>query len=152
MTTSSRLRALLSASAALLLPGVIHAQGATPAASANASGKEYVLARKSSFETPPASQRNPFWPIGWTPTATGPAEAPALDVQAEDFRVTSTSVDFPPLAVINGRTYGVGEQVPITGHPGETVTVRQILDGMVVLDYRGHPLKAISGLSPRAAR
>ncbi len=136
--------AALGAGAAFLLPALVHAQGVAPAHAPNASGKEYVLAHRSSFDAPAGSPRNPFWPIGWVPTAAPRAQEAQLDVQSDAFRVTTTSVDYPPLAVINGRTYGVGEQVPVAGHTGAFVVVRQILDGVVVLDYRGHELRASS--------
>jgi hypothetical protein len=138
--------ALLGAAAALLVPGSVRAQGTAPG---NVSGKEYVLARRSSFDAPPTAARNPFWPIGWSPTAAPKAQEAQLDVQADAFRLTTTSVDYPPLAVINGRTYGVGEQVPVAGHPGAFVVVRQILDGVAVLDYQGHQLRVVSGAAAR---
>ena len=142
---SSPLGFLLVAAATLAVSGRAQAQAA------NVSGKEYVLAHKSTFDAPVAvGQRNPFWPIGWVPGPVGPSAAPVLDVQADAFRVTSISVDYPALAVINGRTYGVGEQVPVTAHPGESVTVRQILDGVVILDYRGHALRATNGPAGRS--
>lgn len=140
LPASAHLPVFLAASLALTLPGRVHAQGA--AAAANPSAKEYVLARKSSFE-PATSSRNPFWPIGWTPAPVVASEA-IVDVQATEFKVTSTSIDYPALAVINGRTYGIGEQVPVAAHPGQFVTVKQVLDGAVVLDYHGHALRATS--------
>jgi hypothetical protein len=127
------------------------AQAQTSAPLGNSSGKEYVLARRSSFDaSASATARNPFWPIGWVPSTTVTrVETVLLDVQADAFRVTATSVDYPALAVINGRTYGVGEQVPVAGHPGASVTVRQILDGVVVMDYLGHELRATNGPANR---
>ena len=143
MTAPSLCRlAFLGAATALIVPGLLHAQADT---AAGASGKEYVLSHRSSFDAPPATARNPFWPIGWVPTASQKTQTVLLDVQADAFRVTATSVDYPPLAVINGRTYGVGEQVPVGSHPGAFVVVRRILDGVVVLDYQGHELRASSG-------
>ena len=146
MITLASLRrcTLVSAAVALFSPILAHAQASSPTPAANNSGKEYVLTRRSSFDAPPGAPRNPFWPIGWVPSAPKTQEA-AIDVQADAFRVTTTSLDFPPLAVINNRTYGVGEQVPVAGHPGTFVGVRQILDGVVVLDYHGHELRANSG-------
>jgi hypothetical protein len=144
-----RLACLGAGAVFLALPALVHAQAAAPAANANASGKEYVLARRSSFDAPAGAARNPFWPIGWVPSAPK-TEAVLIDVQADAFRITTTSVDYPPLAVINGRTYGVGEQVPVAGHPGAYVTVRQILDGVVVLDYHGHELRATSGAASKS--
>lgn len=119
------------------------------APTAKPSGKEYALAHASSFNAMPAGSRNPFWPIGWVPSA--PVAAPvamtqqAVDVKAENFVVTSISVDAPALAVINGRTYGVGDRIPVSAaDPRETVTVKQIRDGEVVFDYRGRELRSTS--------
>ncbi len=112
------------------------------------SGKEYVLKNASSFTPPPVDSRNPFWPIGWVPTAvvaTTAVVAPVVDVKAEQFTVTSISVDYPPLAVINGQTKGVGERVPVPGTQ-EFVTVRKISDGMVVLEHKGHDLNVVPSL------
>jgi hypothetical protein len=134
----------------LLVPELARAQATAPLG--NTSGKEYVLSRRSSFDAPATTSRNPFWPIGWVPsTAVSRVEAAVIDVQADAFRVTATSVDYPPLAVINGRTYGVGEQVPVASHAGAFVTVRQIQDGVVLLDYQGHELRATNGPAGRGA-
>ena len=54
-----------------------HARAQAPAAAtphpdnAKVSGKEYVLTHASTFQAPPNGARNPFWPIGWTPSAPG---------------------------------------------------------------------------------
>lgn len=138
--------------AAAILSGMLamisltaQAQGTPAGAPAKTSEKDYVLVHKSSYSSP-STTRNPFWPIGWTPSA--PVAAPeavvaAPTVRAEDFTVTSVSMDFPPLAVINKRTYGVNDRILINGavKGGEFVTVRQITDGVVVLDHRGTLLR-----------
>ena len=136
----------LALAAALAAAGTARAQTA-PAAPAKNSGKEYALAHSSSFDAPPNGTRNPFWPIGWTPSVVlAPTQAAAqLDVKAENFVVTTISVDYPPLAIVNGRNYGVGDQIPVTADKREFVTVKQILDGVVVLDYRGHELRSMTG-------
>ena len=129
---------------ALAAPAVLRAQ--TPAVP-KTSGKEYVLAHQSSFDAPPASARNPFWPIGWVPTAAVPTAvaAVALNVKAEDFVVTTISVDAPALAVINGKTRAVGDRIPVSADSQDFVTVKQILDGVVVLDYHGRELRSRNG-------
>ncbi len=140
--------------ATLTLAGTVLGQTA-PAAPAKASGKELALGHGSSFNTPPTGTRNPFWPIGWTPSAVvAPAQTAVqqADVKAEQFVVTTISVDYPPLAIINGKSYGVGEQIPVTADRRVFVTVRQILDGVVVLDYQGHELRAMTGTSPMTRR
>ena len=129
-------------------PAASHAQDSAPANPplARNSGKEYVLVHASSFNAPPANARNPFWPIGWVPTA-GPAKVAAatLNVSAADFNVTTISVDYPALAVINGKTRAVGDQIPVGPTGTDFVLVKQILDGVVVLDYHGHELRATNG-------
>ena len=117
---------------------------APAAASGRTSGKDYVLKNVSSFTAPSTDSRNPFWPIGWAPTAALPttAAAPVLDVKAEQFTVTSISVDSgEALAVINGQIKAVGDRVPVpggaAGAPQEFVIVKKIADGMVVLDPQG---------------
>jgi hypothetical protein len=134
----------------LAVPAIAAAQGDA----SNVSGKDYVLTHKSSFKPAPSSVvRNPFWPIGWTPTASaGGSTAPITDVQASDFVVTTTSLDYPSLAVINGRTYGVGDRVPVAAHPGEFAIVTQILDGAVNLTFHGAPLHSTAGTPALSAR
>ena len=125
---------------ALAAPAVLRAQSPTLP---KASGKEYVLTHQSSFDAPPASARNPFWPIGWVPTA--PVQTAAvvtLNVKPEDFVVTTISVDAPALAVVNGKTRAVGDQIPVSADSRDFVTVKQILDGGVVLDYHGREMRS----------
>ena len=152
MTTASLFRACLAAGGlTLAAAGGVRAQSPAPAptphpANAKVSGKEYVLTHTSNFQPQPSTQRNPFWPIGWVPSAALPTAAvQQLDVRAEQFVVTSISVDYPALAVINGKTRGVGDHIPVSADNREFVLVKQILDGQVVLDYHGHELRAFSG-------
>lgn len=136
--------------ATLTLAGSAFGQTA-PATPAKTSGKEVMPGHTSSFDAPPSGARNPFWPIGWTPSAVAAPTQTAVqqaDVKAEQFVVTTISVDYPPLAIINGKSYGVGEQIPVTADRRVFVTVKQILDGVVVLDYQGHELRAMTGTAP----
>ncbi len=122
---------------------------------AKSSGKEYALAHSSSFDAPPGGARNPFWPIGWTPTmvaGTAQTTAQQIDVKPEQFVVTTISVDYPPLAIINGRSYAVGDQIPVTADKRVFVTVKQILDGVVVLDYQGHELRSTTSAGGMARK
>ena len=156
MNPVSLFRAGLAAGGlSLAFAGGVRAQAPSPAgtphaANAKVSGKEYVLTHTSTFQAPPNGQRNPFWPIGWTPSAPVAAAVvqQQLDVRAEQFVVTSISVDYPPLAVINGKTREVGDHIPISADNKEFVLVKKILDGQVVLDYRGHELRVMSGKPP----
>jgi hypothetical protein len=128
-----------------IVPVAARAEGDAKNAPKKTSEKDYVLVHQSSYSSP-STPRNPFWPIGWTPSA--PQAAPeavvaAPTVRAEDFSVSSVSMDYPPLAVINKRTYGVGDRITLAGAApgGEFVTVKQITDGVVVLDHRGTLLR-----------
>ncbi len=141
---------------ALSAAGHVRAQApaATPLpANTKVSGKEYVLAHTSSFQPQPNGQRNPFWPIGWVPTAVvASVAAPVLvDVRPEQFVVTSVSLDAPALAVINGKTRGVGDRIPVSADSKDFVVVKQILDGEVVLDYHGRELRSSSAV-PRTRK
>ena len=147
--SARRALAVAAALVACAAPAALHAQGTA----ARVSGKEYTLAHTSSFDAPPATARNPFWPIGWVPSAVVATQAVALNVRAEDFVVTTISMDAPALAVINGKTRGVGDQIPVSADGREIVTVKAILDGVVVLDYHGHELRSRNdGGGPRKAR
>lgn len=114
---------------------------AAPAAAPAETPAAATAAPRSSFNAPaegsPAA-RNPFVPIGYVrPVAVVKEIVQIPTVTADQFVVTSYSLEPPPLAVINGRTYGVGERVPVDKDGKEFVTVRQIRDGSVVLDHRG---------------
>ncbi len=129
------------------VPRPAAAQGAAAAAApSKVSGKEYVLTKSSSFEAPAGNARNPFWPIGWVPGPAVAEQGPVLvyDVKPEDFTLTTTSVDYPPLAIINGKSYAVGDAVPVSGNQ-EIVKVKKILDGVVLLDHRGRELRVVAG-------
>src|SRR3954464_7687817 len=97
----------------------------------------------------------PFWPIGWTPTAkntSGHSElsSSGFELKPEQFLVTSILVGSQSLAVINGRTYGEGENLrsPRMRNPdgtlakgasgpafpaGVKIRVQRISDGEVTL-------------------
>ena len=141
----------------LAAPLAAQAQGAEKSTPAKTSEKDYVLVHKSSYVSS-GTQRNPFWPIGWVPSAPKVQEAAVVvpTVRAEDFVVTSISLDFPPLAVVNKHTYGVGDRIPVGAATltagGEFVTVRQISDGVVVLDHRGALLRCTTNTPTPAVR
>ena len=147
MIASSCRRHLLPTYAVAAFCATLLAARANAQAPASVSGKEYALKNVSSFNAPPTESRNPFWPIGWVPTAPVPVAAqnvaPVVEVRADQFTVTSISVDAPALAVINGQTRGVGERILVPGGAAGAqtfVTVKKITDGMVTLDYKGKEL------------
>ncbi|HEV7405509.1 MAG TPA: hypothetical protein VGO11_21370 [Chthoniobacteraceae bacterium] len=115
----------------------------------------YHLKNQSTFEVAPGA-RAPFWPIGWrptnAPTTQNEAPAPVVVITPEQFAVTSISVGSYSFALIDGRTYGVGDYLraarpvkPAAGAPaaaastgpalppGVRVRVIRILDGQVIL-------------------
>ena len=152
MISSSCRRHALPKYAAVAFFATLLAARAGAQAPANVSGKEYTLKNTSSFNAPPVDARNPFWPIGWVPAAPVPVAAqtaaPVVEVRADQFTVTSISVDAPALAVINGQTRGIGERILVPGGAAGAqtfVTVKKITDGMVTLDYKGKELVVTPG-------
>lgn len=138
---------LRAVSVALLLlapAAVARAEGPTP-------GKEYVLAHKSVYGVA-EGERNPFWPIGFKPSAPTPdaPQAPVAEalpeVRPEMFVVTTISMEqSTPLAVINGRTHGIGDRLPVDASGREFVVVRRIVDGAVFFDFHGQTIKSVPG-------
>ena len=122
---------------------------APPAAAAAATPKpaaqgDFAVKSRSSFSTAGDAVRNPFLPIGYVRPA-GPVKVEVVaDVRPEQFVVTSTLLDVPALAVINGKSYEVGNRIPVDATGREFVTVKQIGDGFVVLDHRGRALRCVS--------
>jgi len=97
------------------------------------------LKNKSSF-TMDGSGRNPFWPIGWKPTArtqtttehTGP------DILPSAFVVSSITLDQGArFAIINGKAMQEGQQFGLQlGNQTYQLTVKAIEDGRVILARR----------------
>ncbi len=136
----------LGATAIAVLGWALPASAQAPApATKTLPGKEYKLTRRSAF-TGLEGVRNPFWPIGWVPTAAIPsAPQEALpEVSADSFVVTSISLDGQPLAVINGRTYGVGDRIPVNATGTEAVAVSKIVDGAVFFTFHGREIRSLS--------
>lgn len=126
--------------------------GAARAASAEGeASKEYVLKHRSEYAVADDA-RNPFWPIGFKPVPAAPnapqgpvVEAPP-EVRPEMFVVTTISLEKDaPLAVINGRTHGIGDRLPVDSSGREFVTVRKITDGAVFFEYHGQTIKSAAG-------
>lgn len=80
--------------------------------------------------------RDPFWPIGWTRGSAKSETAVAEpEIRAEDFTVTAILLASPALAVINGREYGEGQFIPISGGAVKA-QIAAILDGRVLIRYK----------------
>lgn len=123
---------LVTLGALLMAPQVYSADEAVP---------PYQLKNRSSFNV--KSNRSPFWPVGWKPTLKKVAEDPVekWKIAPEYFTVTSVLLSNPPLATINGRSYGEGEMLPVV-YAGEhiKVVVKAIRDGGVWLDQSGYQI------------
>jgi hypothetical protein len=97
---------------------------------------------KSSFDLE-ANNRNPFWPIGFKPTAHVTTEASAdhdsgVDIPVTAFNLTSITIDRGArFAIINGRIMEEGQQFGLQmGTHTYQITLRSIQDGRVILDRR----------------
>jgi hypothetical protein len=82
--------------------------------------------------------RNPFWPIGWKPTAkisNSNVENAATKIPANAFVVSSITLDAGAhFAIINGRVIGEGQQFGLQlGNQLYQITVKAIQDGRVIL-------------------
>lgn len=103
-----------------------------------------LLDRVSRFE-PNEVVRNPFWPVGWRPGDAKAAPGPRMvtfTLPPETFRLTSTLPGWRPVAVINGRSYTVGESLHLlVGQDLVEVEIAAVEDGAVVV-YIGQQLGA----------
>lgn len=87
------------------------------------------------------SIRNPFWPIGWKPSAkiseSGMDQA-GSDVPASAFRVSSIAVETGGrFAIINGQVMAEGQQFGLQlGSQTYQISVKAIEDGRVILARR----------------
>jgi hypothetical protein len=128
----------MKAFASILLPillalGRLHAAASAPA----------IETKNKSFFEFEVTSRNPFWPIGWVPTAqvTGRSaerDAGGTDIPITAFNLTSITLDGGTrFAIINGRIMEEGQQFGFQlGTHTYQITVRSIQDGRVVLERR----------------
>lgn len=92
---------------------------------------------KSSFRMD-ASTRNPFWPIGWKPSAKlsgGGGADQSGDIPASAFVVSSITVDQAAhFAIINGKIMQEGQQFALVlGSQTYQIVLKKIEDGRIVL-------------------
>ncbi len=98
------------------------------------------LKNKSAF-TMETGSRNPFWPIGFKPTARvarAGADRAGGDVPPGAFLVTTITLDAGArFAIINGKTMLEGQQFGLQlGAQTYQITVKRIEDGRVILGRR----------------
>jgi hypothetical protein len=108
--------------------------------SLNAAEQPVVeLKNKSSFAMDNGS-RNPFWPIGWKPTAKigNGADHGGTDLPPTVFVVSTITVEpSGRFAIINGKTMTEGQQFGLQmGTQTYQITVKRIEDGRVILGRR----------------
>lgn len=106
----------------------------------------YELKHRSAFHVD-GDARIPFWPIGFqrpkpgSPVQSAFQEAPKATLLPEHFNLTSVLLGNPALAMINGRSFGEGEMLPVTyGTTRMRVMVKSIRDGGVWLDHEGQQI------------
>jgi hypothetical protein len=121
----------------LLLISLVTLSGALQAPAANSV---LDVKNKSSFTM--ENTRNPFWPIGWKPSAhlsdsTGTDHAGA-DIAPSAFLVTSiTLTDKTRFAIVNGKVMQEGQQFGLQiGAQTFQITLKAVQDGRVVFSRR----------------
>jgi hypothetical protein len=113
--------------------------GAAPLFAAETSGLEFK--NKSSF-TMENNSRNPFWPIGWKPSArlTEPnaTDHSGPEISASAFVVSSITIgQSNRFAIVNGKIMQEGQQFGLQlGTQTYQITVKAIRDGKVVFGRR----------------
>jgi hypothetical protein len=98
------------------------------------------IKNKSSFQME-GNSRNPFWPIGWKPTAklSDPAvERGGPEIPVTAFVVSSITLDEGArFAIVNGKTMQEGQQFGLQlGNQTYQITLKTIEDGRVILARR----------------
>jgi hypothetical protein len=95
--------------------------------------------RKSSFQTK-GPTRNPFWPVGWSPTTREAVvvKEEVTTISEDSFNLSAILLGPPHYAVINGKDYGEGALIPmeVDGKLAQVQLVK-IVDGYVVLNHLG---------------
>jgi hypothetical protein len=98
------------------------------------------IKNKSSFQME-GNSRNPFWPIGWKPTAklSDPGmERGGPDIPVTAFVLSSITLDEGArFAIVNGKTMQEGQQFGLQlGNQTYQITLKTIEDGRVILARR----------------
>jgi hypothetical protein len=98
------------------------------------------IKNKSSFQME-GNSRNPFWPIGWKPTAklADPGtERGGPDIPVNAFVVSSITLEERArFAIVNGKVMQEGQQFGLQlGNQTYQITLKSIQDGRVILARR----------------
>lgn len=115
---------------------LIFVAGSVAVCSSFAADPPHVeIKKKSSFKL--EGDRNPFWPIGWRPTATGAGSSDHSvgDVPASAFVLSSVAIEKGTrFAIINGKIMQEGQKFRLQmGATAYEFTVKTIEDGRVIL-------------------
>lgn len=96
---------------------------------------------KSSFTM--ENSRDPFWPIGWKPSARlsdpGAGEkGPVSEISTSAFVVSSITLGkTSKFAIVNGKIMPEGQQFGLqVGNQTYQITLKQVLDGKVIFSRR----------------
>ena len=98
---------------------------------------------QSTFTMEP-NERNPFWPIGWSPAAKAGPETAGPEIPASVFLVSSITMgQRERFAIINGKVMQEGQQFGLQmGNQTYQITLKEIQDGQVVLLRRDEEIIA----------
>jgi hypothetical protein len=122
----------------LLLISLVILSGALQATAANSV---LDVKNKSSFTM--ENNRNPFWPIGWKPSArlsdgTGTDHGAGPQIAPSAFLVTSITLsDKTRFAIVNGKVMQEGQQFGLQiGAQTFQITLKAVQDGRVIFSRR----------------
>jgi hypothetical protein len=125
-------------------PAPSPAANAAPSPAASAAPKKETpaieLKTKSVFAME-VNARNPFWPIGWRPTAKiadSQAEHAGGDISPSAFSVSSITIENNTrFAIVNGKIMQEGQQFGLQlGNQTYQITLKRIEDGRIVIGRR----------------
>ena len=103
--------------------------------SSRAADEQLVDEKNQSTFTMEATERNPFWPIGWKPAEKAGPEQPGPEIPPTAFLVSSITLGQDErFAIINGKAMKEGQQFGLQmGNQTYQITLKEIQDGQIVL-------------------
>jgi hypothetical protein len=103
--------------------------------SLRAADAELVDEKNKSTFTMEATERNPFWPIGWKPAAKVGLEPAGPEIPPTVFLVSSITLGQEErFAIVNGKVMKEGQQFGLQmGDQTYQITLKEIQDGQIVL-------------------
>jgi hypothetical protein len=107
---------------------------------AMAASDKVEVKNRSSFAM--ENSRDPFWPIGWKPSARlsnpGAEKGASSEISTSAFLVSSITLGKTSrFAIVNGKIMAEGQQFGLqVGNQTYQITLKQILDGKVIFARR----------------